>query len=489
MSQNGITLPTSGTLAGLTAVEAINAAHEDLAGFFSGAAAPSAPIAYQYWADTASGYLKQRNGANTAWNSVAKLDQDALAALQSQLYTAFTTAGTAPAYTLAPTPAIAAYAANQRFRVKFNAAGTTGSNTLNVSGKGAVSLKQYDSNGNKVAAVVAAGQLVDVEFDGTDWVLIDPLPSPSVGFKNGIINGCCRVQQRANATLSATPQYVVDRFMTYVSGGTGVSGTVGQALASLMRSGYAIFVSGASWATGSLIHKTRLEAKDTKKYNGKTVTISAMVTHDFGSTTNFNILLAKATAADNFTGTTQIGSIATTAVPTATGVRITGTFTLGSTDGDNGLEIQISSASVTVANKNAYVGDIQLQEGSAFDAMEVRPFESELALCQRYYEKSYPLATVPGTAIDAGCVGARQAGVNLAYSIVFKGAKRTTPTMTYYSPITGSSGVWRDRNANADLTVSVGSATSAADENQATTTVTATNGNLVNGHWVANAEL
>ncbi len=40
----------------------------------------------------------------------------------------------------------------------------------------AQSLKQYDASGSKVAAVIAVNQLVDVEYDGVDFVLLDPLP-------------------------------------------------------------------------------------------------------------------------------------------------------------------------------------------------------------------------------------------------------------------------------------------------------------------------
>lgn len=94
----------------------------------------------------------------------------------NQVQTAFTTAGTAPAFTLTPVPALGGYAANQRFRVKFTAAAAT-SGTLNVSGLGAKNLKQYDSAGAKVAAVIASGQLADVEYDGTDMVVLCPLPS------------------------------------------------------------------------------------------------------------------------------------------------------------------------------------------------------------------------------------------------------------------------------------------------------------------------
>ncbi|WP_141229016.1 hypothetical protein [Pseudomonas fragi] len=102
---------------------------------------------------------------------------DALQSLkQMQMGIAFTTAGTASAQTLTPTPAILAYAAPLRFRVKFSQA-STGSGTINVSGIGAKGLKQYDSSGAKVAAVYAVGQLSDIEYDGVDFVLLDPLPA------------------------------------------------------------------------------------------------------------------------------------------------------------------------------------------------------------------------------------------------------------------------------------------------------------------------
>ncbi len=94
----------------------------------------------------------------------------------NQIQTAFTTAGTAPAFTLTPIPALGGYAANQRYRVKFNAAAAA-SGTLNVSGLGAKNLKQYDPAGAKVTAVIASGQLADVEYDGTDMVVLDPLPA------------------------------------------------------------------------------------------------------------------------------------------------------------------------------------------------------------------------------------------------------------------------------------------------------------------------
>lgn len=102
----------------------------------------------------------------------------AAADLQRQAYTAFSTAGAAPAYTLTPVPAVGALAAGHRFMVIFHAAGTTGSNTLNVSGLGAASLWQYDATGTLVPAVIpAAGIRGDVEYDGASWILLNPLPT------------------------------------------------------------------------------------------------------------------------------------------------------------------------------------------------------------------------------------------------------------------------------------------------------------------------
>lgn len=121
------------------------------------------------------------SGANTDITSMTALTAPTVAAnpvratdLQVQLATAFTTAGTSTAFTLTPAPAITANAANQRFRVKFNAAaGTTP--TLAVSGQAALALKYRDSTGAKQAITstqVPINWVSDVENDGTDWVVL-----------------------------------------------------------------------------------------------------------------------------------------------------------------------------------------------------------------------------------------------------------------------------------------------------------------------------
>ena len=112
-----------------------------------------------------------------AATAIAASTAGVAAAIQNQTYQAFTTAGSAPNFTLSPSPAIGTLANGQEFEVTFNSAGTTGSNTLNVSGKGAKNLKQYDSAGVKQPAIIASSMIAKVRYDGVDMVVLTPLSS------------------------------------------------------------------------------------------------------------------------------------------------------------------------------------------------------------------------------------------------------------------------------------------------------------------------
>jgi len=152
------------------------------------------------------------SNGSTAWSCAYAVKNP-----QYQAYTAFTTAGTAAALTLTPQPAVAALAAPLRFRVKFSQASTPTS-TINVSGTGTRLLKQYDSSGTKIPAVYAVNQLSDIEYDGTDWVLLNSLPGGS---------GVTR-PQFDNTTNLATTAFVQGvgfqyRDMIYLSGATALT--------------------------------------------------------------------------------------------------------------------------------------------------------------------------------------------------------------------------------------------------------------------------
>ena len=86
-----------------------------------------------------------------------------------------TTAGTAPAFT-ASVSAITSLATGQSVRLSFNAAGTTGSNTLNVSSTGAKNLMQYNPKGVLVPAIVASGMIADLPPEVSTAPSMETLP-------------------------------------------------------------------------------------------------------------------------------------------------------------------------------------------------------------------------------------------------------------------------------------------------------------------------
>lgn len=227
MSQHDMDLANA---AGATFRADLNLALVALASQNSGATAPATTFAYMVWADTANDRLKIRNAANNAWIEVLVLStgapvSGAAAAIQAQTYTAYDSAGTAPAFTVTTSPAYGALAAEQRMRVAFHAAGTTGSNTLNRDGLGAKNLKQYDLTGVKAPAIVAANQLADIEYDGTDMVILNPLPlsastaEAQAGTDNTKALTALRLRDGLNASGSA-PVYGCRAWVNFNGTGT-----------------------------------------------------------------------------------------------------------------------------------------------------------------------------------------------------------------------------------------------------------------------------
>lgn len=66
-----------------------------------------------------------------------------------------------------------------------------------------------------------------------------------------------------------------------------------------------------------------------------------------------------------------------------------------------------------------------------------RDYFEELQLCERYYEKTYNLSVNPGTAVAAGMwenYDSTGTTNGMSFSVWFRNRKRTTPTVTVYSP-------------------------------------------------------
>lgn len=94
--------------------------------------------------------------------------------------------GTANTYAIAPSPVISAYATGQIFSFKATNA-NSGASTLNVNGKGAKNIYKLGSTA-LASGDIAAGQLVLVEYDGTQFQMLQPIanaPLTSASLKFG----------------------------------------------------------------------------------------------------------------------------------------------------------------------------------------------------------------------------------------------------------------------------------------------------------------
>ena len=142
--------------------------------------------------------------SGTQTNAEQKVDFASMLNFLAENINKGTTGGTTTAYTLTLVPALVSLEAGQRFRVKFNAANTTTGPTLNVNSLGAVALKVYGTTGAKELPAIgafAADMLSDVEYDGTDYVVLDQLPA---AIANGSITPAKLSQPFTAGTAVAT---------------------------------------------------------------------------------------------------------------------------------------------------------------------------------------------------------------------------------------------------------------------------------------------
>ena len=99
------------------------------------------------------------------------------------------------------------------------------------------------------------------------------------------------------------------------------------------------------------------------------------------------------------------------------------------------LIVAIWSDNQFAANDTLSVAEAGLFATSAVQSWTPRPINEDIAICQRYYEKSYNLDTSPGTATQVGSLfiqGWAAAASYITVPVAFKVTKHSTPTMTSY---------------------------------------------------------
>lgn len=144
---------------------------------------------------------------------------------------------------------------------------------------------------------------------------------------------------------------------------------------------------------------------------------------------------------------------------------------------------------MSAAGQEMYIRSARLYPGSIDYGPCQRLYADELRLCQRYYEKSYDVGTVPGTATSVGSMLTVYpvANQNFYGTIYFKVTKRSVPTVTFYHPGTGATGTWSTESGAKTPIVDAGTGESALLFGIAGTGMTAADS--IRGHWTASAEL
>jgi len=254
---------------------------------------------------------------------------------------------------------------------------------------------------------------------------LSQVPNASLGFKNRIINGDMRIDQR-NAGASVTPtngQYLVDRwayFGTQASKFTAQQGSAGAPdgftnyLYMLVGSGYAVETSDA-FNIDQRIEGLNVADLGWGTVTAQTVTISFRVFSSVTGTHCAAILNSAGNRSYVFTYSIPVANTWTTITATIPG-DTTGTwlknngigailrFNLGAgsalqqTANVWGIGGWTASGTVNVVattNNTFVITGVQLEKGSTATSFDYRPYGTELSLCQRYYEKTFSLNFVP----------------------------------------------------------------------------------------------
>ena len=227
------------------------------------------------------------------------------------------------------------------------------------------------------------------------------------GFRNRLINGDMRIDQRNNAaaqtiTAAAALAYTVDRWYAWCTG----ANVTGQQVAGSLDDQYRYQFTGAASVT-AINFAQRIEAMNSYDMNDKSVTFSVELANSLLTSVNWEIFRATTTA-DTF------GSLA---APTVTSIS-SGTFTVSSTLTRYSATITLPTAAITglqiVLSVGAQtsgtwtIGSAQFELGP-MTTFERRPVGVELLMCQRYlpaFKSSSTNSTLNWTGFGANTVAA-----------------------------------------------------------------------------------
>jgi hypothetical protein len=111
---------------------------------------------------------------------------------------------------------------------------------------------------------------------------------------------------------------------------------------------------------------------------------------------------------------------------------------------DAGSNFNDRTASLGQQSGTFDITQVQLEEGPFATPFERRPIVNELKLCQRYFQKSYQMASPPGTVTQTGQITTQRVSSSPSFnggltSVSNLMTMRVAPTITLYNPSSGAS--------------------------------------------------
>lgn len=422
-------------------------------------------------------------------DAVARTDYASAGQVQdSILFYAGVAGGTANALTLSMTPQVMAYAAGQRF-VFVASATNTGATTVAVSALAATAIR---SNGSAlVGGEIVSGNVYSVTYYNSLFHLAEesPIVTQTFGKRNYIVNPRANIAQWGVTTSIAgsTGAYVIDGW-AWDSGATTTTlsrQTMTLGTATWDEQQYFMRTTSSTAAQGTWT----LIMEDVRTLAGKTVTLTIEARSSSANAT----LTPSVNQSFGTGGSTQVQHAGSAITLTTSFARYSRTFTLGSISDKTigtGSRLDVTIAVGAAAGLNVDIAYVQLESGPFSTKISPKSIEAELQECQRFYQHSYESGTAVATVSAAGAtrsVGVTAASVTNSH-IIFPVAMRASPTITLYSPVTGTAARIADLDAVADrAAVVIGTSSKAFNIFGDGAVITV--GNQHSVHWVANARL
>jgi hypothetical protein len=258
------------------------------------------------------------------------------------------------------------------------------------------------------------------------------------GFKNRIINGAMVIDQRnAGASFSPTGNGYgsCDRWASIPSSSVW---TMQQVSTGNFDFTYALRVKrNAAAAASTLYYGQVIETNNCTDLTGQAVTVSFYATAgaNFSGTLTFEIWTGTGTnqgwnSLGSATWTGQTLASSNTLVPTTTRTKYSYSATLGASVAEVAVRFVYSATGTAGANDYIDITGVQLEKGSTATSFDYRPYGTELALCQRYYQL-----------MDMGYVyGYAPSGNQITSNYTYPVAMRATPTIAIVTNPTFGSG-------------------------------------------------